>query len=159
MEMRCQCLVIGAIAMAVHNCVGLTANNWIDRRISAPLKRIVKVSHTRSALIPLTAARNNEDQDSKDSDDPSNDEHSDRQSLDDFLDTPFYDPQQVLEDENSSDLSKKFANFVTGDYETAEAVLVGAYFVVLVIVTQELLRMQLYGDQYVPFSRGGNGLF
>jgi hypothetical protein len=81
----------------------------------------------------------------------------DEEDIDAFLDTPFYDPDKVLEDESSSEPSKRFARFVKGDYETAEAVLSGAFFFVMVVVSQELLRMHLHGPSYVPFAPGGAG--
>lgn len=74
--------------------------------------------------------------------------------LDAFLDTPFFDPDQVLKDENSSPLLRRIASFVQQDYETAEAVMAGAFFVILIIFSQEVLRMQFYGDNYVPFAKG-----
>ena len=113
-------------------------------------------------------------------------------SVDEFLDTPFFDPDQYLDDNkinardnnnnnnkmasdgdeedassddnnnNDDGLVTKFARLVKEDYELAETLFVGTFFVVLIIGTQELLRMQLYGDSYVPFlphpsSAGGNG--
>jgi hypothetical protein len=74
--------------------------------------------------------------------------------LDKFLDTPFFEPDKVLKDENSNPVLKKFASFVLGDYEFAEALLTGIFFVVLIIITQEALRMQLNGANYVPFTKG-----
>jgi hypothetical protein len=74
--------------------------------------------------------------------------------MDEFLDTPFFDPDKVLKDANSNPLLKKFAAFVQQDYEFAEVVLTGLFFVVLIIITQELLRMQLNGANYVPFTGG-----
>jgi len=73
--------------------------------------------------------------------------------MDEFLDTPFFDPDRVLEDETSSPWLKRLASFVVDDYERAEAVLTGAFFVLLIIVAQEVLRMQLYGENYEPFAR------
>jgi hypothetical protein len=75
--------------------------------------------------------------------------------IDKFLDTPFYDPDTVLDDPDSSLLEKKFAKFVKNDYYTAEGLLVGIFLVILVILSQEVLRIQLYSfENYVPFSRG-----
>jgi hypothetical protein len=54
-------------------------------------------------------------------------------------------------------LLTKFAKLVKQDYELAETLFVGTFFVVLIIITQELLRMQLYGDTYIPFM-GGDGV-
>ena len=73
--------------------------------------------------------------------------------MDEFLDTPFFDPDRVLEDETSNPWLKRLASFVVNDYERAEAVLTGAFFVLLIIVAQEVLRMQLYGENYEPFAR------
>jgi hypothetical protein len=80
----------------------------------------------------------------------------DEDDVDTFLDTPFYDPDKVLEDKESSEPSKRFAMFVKNDYETAEALLAGAFFVVLVVVAQELLRLHIQGGNYVPFTSGGS---
>jgi len=71
-----------------------------------------------------------------------------------FLDTPFFEPDKVLEDETSNPLLKRLASFVVADYAFAEALLTGVFFVVPIVVAQEVLRMQLYGDTYEPFSRG-----
>ena len=80
-------------------------------------------------------------------------EKNDFFDMDEFLDTPFFDPDRVLEDETSSPWLKRLASFVVDDYERAEAVLTGAFFVLLIIVAQEVLRMQLYGENYEPFAR------
>jgi len=86
--------------------------------------------------------------------------------LDEWLDRPFYDPRRVLDDPESGRRAKQFAKFVTEDYDKAETVLAGAFFVVMILVSQELVRMQLYGpDRYVPFGShhhlygGGGSLF
>ena len=77
-------------------------------------------------------------------------------SLGEFLDQPFWDPTTV--DENDKSPIGWFARLVQQDYELAETLFVGAYFVILVIVTQEILRFQLYGDAYVPLVKAvGNG--
>ena len=77
-------------------------------------------------------------------------------SLNEFLDQPFWDPTTV--DENDKSLIGWFARLVQQDYELAETLFVGAYFVILVIVTQEILRFQLFGDAYVPLVKlTGNG--
>jgi hypothetical protein len=49
----------------------------------------------------------------------------------------------------------RLATFIKSDYELAETIYVGIIFVVLVIISQELLRMQIYGDQYAPFKSIG----
>jgi hypothetical protein len=91
---------------------------------------------------------------SNDNDDEEEETKEKSFDMDKFLDTPFFDPDKVLNDANSSPLLKKFAAFVQQDYETAEAVLTGLFFVLLIIGTQEVLRMQLNGANYVPFTRG-----
>ena len=70
-----------------------------------------------------------------------------------FLDKPFFNPDEYDDDDTS--LLGRFANLVKSDYEMAETLYVGILFVVLLVVTQELLRMQLYGDAYIPFVKGG----
>jgi len=80
-----------------------------------------------------------------------------RDPLDRFLDTPFYDPDRVLDDDESSEASKRFARFVKSDYETAESLIAGGFFLILIVLSQELVRMQVYGSDYVPFVGGGGG--
>ena len=58
-------------------------------------------------------------------------------------------------DENEKGPIGWFANLVKEDYEFAETLYAGSFFFVLLIITQELLRMQMYGDNYVPFTSGG----
>lgn len=81
----------------------------------------------------------------------------DEDEIDEFLDTPFFDPEKVLRDEESDDLSKNFAQFVKDDYGSAEALLSGAFIFILVILSQETVRMTIYGNNYVPFHQGGGG--
>ena len=75
-------------------------------------------------------------------------------NLNEFLDRQFFEPDKVLEDKSSNPLLKRLASFVIDDYAKAEAILSALFFVVLIIVAQEALRMQLYGGNYEPFSRG-----
>lgn len=77
--------------------------------------------------------------------------------IDAFLDTPFYDPDKVLQDDNSSETSKNIAKWVKNDYETAETIIAGIFFVVLIIVAQEVVRSQMHGTSYVPFTSSGGG--
>jgi hypothetical protein len=74
-------------------------------------------------------------------------------SLDELLDKSYFTPDEY--DENDSGPLVWFANQVKSDYEFAKSLYVTSYFVVLMIITQELLRMQLYGDGYIPFTRLG----
>ena len=69
--------------------------------------------------------------------------------LDEWLDRPVFDPDADL-DENS--LQYKFAQLVKNDYELAETLYAGAFFAVMIVVSQEMLRFQIHGQNYVPFS-------
>jgi hypothetical protein len=91
---------------------------------------------------------------SNDSDEKKEEPNKEPFDLETFLDKPFFEPDKVLKDENSNPLLKKFAAFVMGDYEFAEALLTGIFFVVLIILTQEALRAQINGANYVPFTKG-----
>lgn len=94
----------------------------------------------------------NEETDNRDDDEEEN-KTKEPKSLEEFLDQPFFDPDAYSEDDSS--VLGRLASFVKNDYELAETIYVGLIFVVLVIVSQELLRMQLYGDQYFPFKSSG----
>lgn len=85
--------------------------------------------------------------------DQSDDTDNIGEKLDSFLDKPFFDP------ENSNNNENWFANLVKNDYDAAEALYVGAFLTIMVIVSQELLRIVKYGDMYVPFGGGGGKLF
>ena len=78
-----------------------------------------------------------------------------RQRVDDFLDQPFFSPED--EGDETSSLKSRFARLVIEDYATAEAIYVGLFFSILLLATQEALRYYMYGVDYVPFSRGGGG--
>lgn len=70
-----------------------------------------------------------------------------------FLDKQFFVPSKV---EEGSPL-KWFANLVEQDYETAEALFACTIITVLVVISQELLRMQINPGAYVPFVPTGVG--
>jgi len=72
------------------------------------------------------------------------------EKIDNFLDSPVFDPDDESNEENW------FANLVKNDYATAEALYAGGFFAFMVLVSQELFRMWLYGDNYVPFKAGGS---
>mmetsp|Transcript_32800 Transcript_32800/g.48591 ORF Transcript_32800/g.48591 Transcript_32800/m.48591 type:complete len:95 (+) Transcript_32800:30-314(+) len=68
----------------------------------------------------------------------------------------FFDLSQV--NNQSNPVLQWFAKLVQEDYVTAEALYASTFIFVLVIASQELLRMQMYGmDHYVPFARGDGG--
>ena len=74
---------------------------------------------------------------------------------DTFLDTPFFDPNMILNDPNSNTVLKQLASWVQEDYETVEVIVTATLFIFLIVVTQELLRIQIYGiENYVPFTKG-----
>ena len=81
------------------------------------------------------------------------------EKINQFLDSPFFDPDELLENGNDGTpigrFQTWFATLLQADYEFAETLYVGLLFSFLVWITQELLRMQLYGDNYVPFTPGG----
>ena len=89
------------------------------------------------SLIYLKSPKNDEDEDV----------HTDpEETIQAFLDRPFYDPDAALQSikENGSDknsLEYRFASFVRDDYETAEALLVGGYMATLVLLAQQLVRL------------------
>ena len=72
---------------------------------------------------------------------------------DDFWDQPFFDPDSY--DDSDDSLEGKLASFVKSDYELAETLYAGILMVVCLVIAQEALRMQMYGDSYVPFLKGG----
>ncbi|KAL7576751.1 hypothetical protein ACA910_005666 [Epithemia clementina (nom. ined.)] len=77
---------------------------------------------------------------------------------DDWMDRPFFRPEEHLDNDQAPPLLQWFAKLVEQDYDTAEALFASLFIAILVIVTQELLRIQMFGDHYIPFSsRGGGG--
>lgn len=83
-----------------------------------------------------------------DQNDSSNKDASEQ--LDDWLDTPFFDPMAYDEHDDST-WQARLANFVKNDYNLAELLFAGTFIAFMLIVSQELFRMQLYGADYVPF--------
>jgi len=109
--------------------------------------------HSHKATRIALAARNSDDDD---------DNRTIGQRVDEFLDKPFFDPdneaaRQEEEGEGSSSLKSWFARLVIEDYASAEALYAGLFFSFLLLVTQEALRYYMYGAEYVPFSRVGGG--
>jgi hypothetical protein len=75
---------------------------------------------------------------------------------DTFLDTPYFDPNSILNDPNNTNsIQQQLALWVQDDYHTIELILTGIYCILLIIITQELLRIQIYGiENYIPFTKG-----
>jgi hypothetical protein len=90
---------------------------------------------------------------------PTNKEE-DNDSFQEKLDNLFFDPDQVLKDNDEGQpqnpISLWFANLIKNDYELAESFFAAAFISTMVIISQELLRMQMYGDHYIPFSKGSS---
>jgi hypothetical protein len=109
----------------------------------------------------LQLAKNDDDDD----DDIPNDDESKTKnnkndpSLDDLLDRQFFDPNEYdYDDESDTSWKAKFARLVQTDYELAETLYVGVVGFFLIILSQELLRFQMYGQDYVPFMKGSAGM-
>jgi len=79
------------------------------------------------------------------------DNDDDKDALDDWLDTPFFDPL-AYEDDDDSTWQARLANFVKTDYNAFEFLYAGTFLAFMLVVSQELFRMQLYGADYVPFT-------
>jgi hypothetical protein len=101
--------------------------------------------HSTKSSLSSSSSLQKQHQQEKDS------ERSLEEMVDSFLDQEFFNPSRV----NENSPFKWFANLVERDYETAEALYASIIIVMLVIVSQELLRMQINGlHHYVPFTRG-----
>ena len=101
--------------------------------------------------VTTTAAASNRNHSKKSDEDNTNTEFD----WDAFLDTPFFDPNLILNDPNSNPLLKRFASWVQDDYEAVEVIVTATLFLCLIVVAQELLRIQIYGlETYVPFTKG-----
>jgi hypothetical protein len=78
-------------------------------------------------------------------------ENDEESEFDKMLDRQFFEPNEVGEESPF----KWFADLVENDYDTAESLYAGGFLVFMVIVSQELFRMQIHGSSYVPFHSGG----
>lgn len=98
--------------------------------------------------------------------DPKQQQETFQEKLDRVLDTQFFDPEEILENE-SPEINENpekslnplvwFANLVRNDYQTAEALFAAGFISLMVVISQELLRMAKYGDAYHPFQNGSAG--
>lgn len=68
-----------------------------------------------------------------------------------LMDTPFFDPDAYEEDDPT--VLGKFATIIKQDYELFEAAFVACFFVVLIFIAQDLLRIQMMNSLAV----GGSG--
>mmetsp|Transcript_9239 Transcript_9239/g.17394 ORF Transcript_9239/g.17394 Transcript_9239/m.17394 type:complete len:184 (+) Transcript_9239:71-622(+) len=128
-----------------------------------------------SRTTKLHDAYNNNNKDDNEGDNDSNGNQKNvkskslQEQMDAFLDRPFFDPDQILDNQNknsrdgSSDVRSSwnplvwFANLVKNDYQTAEALYTAGFISIMVILAQELLRMVRYGDAYHPFQNISSG--
>ena len=62
--------------------------------------------------------------------------------INDFLNQSFFDPDKYDDDDNS--FFGKFAQLIKNDYEFFETVYVGCFFIILIIITQDVLRAQMH---------------
>ena len=62
--------------------------------------------------------------------------------INNFLNQPFFDPEKYDDDDNS--FFGKFARLIKNDYEFFETVYVGCFFIILIIITQDVLRAQMH---------------
>lgn len=90
-------------------------------------------------------------------DDNNNNDLQDDDSVNDWLDKPFFDPLAYDDDDNST-WQAQLANFVKSDYNIAELVYAGVFITFMMFVSQELFRMQIYGADYVPFTSNSQAL-
>jgi hypothetical protein len=123
----------------------------------------------RGGLVPASATKlyasdqkNNADDDS----DQKADSKSLQESIDFFLDRPFFDPDKVLDNQTKEIRERPersinplvwFANLVKNDYQTAEALYAAGFISIMVVIAQELLRIVKYGDAYHPFLNVSSG--
>jgi len=59
-----------------------------------------------------------------------------------FLDQSFFDPDKYNDNDNS--FFGKFARLIKNDYELFETLYVGCFFIILIIITQDVLRAQIH---------------
>jgi len=159
----------------VLKCVGLcifsASQQGVVTAFSSNTKNTLN-AHRASILVPSSSRKqqartpfgllqnslNNNDDDDDNNNSNGNTKYKnkekdeDKTTLDDLLDKPFFFPDQVQE--NDPLPVRWFANLVQNDYNLAEGLYVGLIFLVMVVVSQELLRMEIYGANYVPFQAG-----
>lgn len=123
-------------------------NNVLETQAfqSAVLRTEIK-THARSRKsFSLIAPQTNNNDDGNEQDDDTDAS----EQLDGWLDKPFFDPMEYNEDDST--WQARLANFVKSDYDRFEFIYAGTFLVFMLVVSQELFRMQLYGADYVPFT-------
>ena len=85
-----------------------------------------------------------------------------QEKLDRILDTQFFEPEKLLENQSPENQKKSmnplvwFAKLVQNDYQTAEALFAAGFIAFMVVISQELVRMTMHGDAYHPFQSSGS---
>ena len=62
--------------------------------------------------------------------------------INNFLNQSFFDPDKYDDDDNS--FFGKFARLIKNDYEFFETIYVGCFFIILIIIAQDVLRAQMH---------------
>eukprot|EP00751_Fragilariopsis_kerguelensis_P031398 CAMPEP_0170912460 /NCGR_PEP_ID=MMETSP0735-20130129/4355_1 /TAXON_ID=186038 /ORGANISM="Fragilariopsis kerguelensis, Strain L26-C5" /LENGTH=336 /DNA_ID=CAMNT_0011309661 /DNA_START=119 /DNA_END=1129 /DNA_ORIENTATION=- len=77
--------------------------------------------------------------------------------VDALFDQPFFDPNQYDDDDTS--LIGKLASLVKSDPDLMKGLFAGVYFLILVVIAQDLLRVQMYNNAAQSMNGNGQGLF
>jgi len=77
--------------------------------------------------------------------------------VDALLDQPFFDPNQYDDDDTS--IIGKLASLVKADPDLMKGIFAGVYFLILVVIAQDLLRVQMYNNAAQSMNGNGQGLF
>ena len=89
-----------------------------------------------------------------------------QEKFDDLIDTPFFDPDALLQNQSQEVQENPtsspnplvwFAGLVKNDYQTAEALFAAGFISMMVVLGQEMLRFAKYGDAYRPFENVSSG--
>mmetsp|Transcript_33615 Transcript_33615/g.38942 ORF Transcript_33615/g.38942 Transcript_33615/m.38942 type:complete len:151 (-) Transcript_33615:192-644(-) len=104
-----------------------------------------KLANVSNRLVTLRNGRNGDD------------DRKEQKSLDEFLDSPMFDLDAMERKEGT--MESQFATFVKNNYNKVEVVLGGIFIAFMVVVSMEILRMQMYGANYIPFTAGGRDFF
>lgn len=129
-----------------------TANALLSHNVNSILKEplvgnFYPQKRRKLSTSSSLSAKNN------DGGDEDNEKNTLMDRLNDFLDTPIIN----IEDDNEDDNANWFKTLLKNDYDLAEALYTSAFLTIMVVLSQELLRMQMYGENYVPFKSGGGG--
>ena len=74
------------------------------------------------------------------------------QTVNNFLDKPYFDPEQY--DEADESFLGKMASFAKTDYEFFEALFVACFFLLLLTITKDVLRAQMDAAGITAATRG-----